>query len=266
MAGDWIKMRPALLSSPKVNGIARFLEDNQGVARALSTGPSASMNEIVTRNVMRYVTVSSLLCVWGAANEHTSDGVFHNADLSDLDDIAGIPGFGEAMESVGWAISDPSESTVTLPNFEEYNTCGKSRGAERQKRYRDRQKAQKSDVTRDVTPLHREEKRREESKTTAQSGQRREYPPDFERAWAAYPRRHGDNPKHRALKAWNARLREGHTAQEMTEGVQRYAEWCDATGKTGQETVKQAATFFGPDKGFTEEWGARPQRQRRTVV
>ena len=172
MAGDWIKMRPSLITSPKVNGIARELERSSDVGRALSTGYSGPMCEIVTRNVMRNVTVSALLAVWGAANEHTVDGVFHNADLSDIDDMAGIPGFGEAMASVGWAVFDAEDCSVTLPNFNEYNTCGQSRGpsaktgAERQKEYRDRLKLRNGDVTRDVTndvtSDHREEKSREE--------------------------------------------------------------------------------------------------------
>ena len=170
MAGDWIKMRPSLLTSPKVNGIARELESSADVTRALSTGYSGDMSEIVTRNVMRYVTVTSLLCVWGAANEHTSAGVFVNADLSDIDDIAGIPGFGAAMVSVGWAIFDEESMTVTLPNFNEYNNSARERssaGAERQRRYREKKASSRdaaSDVTRDVTVTEREEKRREEKK------------------------------------------------------------------------------------------------------
>lgn len=170
MAGDWIKMRPSLLTSPKVNGIARLLESDREVSGALSTGYAGDMNEIVTRNVMRHVTVSSLLIIWGAANEHTDNGVFKNADLSDISDMVGIPGFGEAMESVGWAKYDPEDNTVTLPNFNEYNTSGASRSAgaktsaQRQKEYRDRKKQQNScvtsDVTSDVTSNRREEKRR----------------------------------------------------------------------------------------------------------
>lgn len=176
MAGDWIKMRTSLLTNPRVNGIARILEEDREVSRALSTGFSGYMSEIVTRNVMRHVTVSSLLIVWGAANEHTRDGVFRNADLSDIDDMVGIPGFGEAMVAVGWASYDDESSTVTLPNFSEYNTSGRDRtanaktAAERQREYRERKKSQESDVARDVTrdvtsdvtSNRREEKSRED--------------------------------------------------------------------------------------------------------
>lgn len=167
MAGDWIKMRPALLSSPKVNGIARSLQADPS-ARA-----SLGVNSNVTRNVMRSVTVASLLCVWGAANEHTTDGTFTNADLLDIDDIAGVPGFATAMQAVGWLVFDEEAMTVTLPNFTEYNTSGKNRAAEknaeRQRRYRERKKAEAAksnvtgNVTNDATRNDREEKRREEN-------------------------------------------------------------------------------------------------------
>lgn len=174
-------MRPTLLSSPKVNGIVRELESREDVCRALSTGFNGTMSEIVTRNVMRNVTVASLLCVWGAANEHTEDGVFYNADISDIDDIAGIPGFGEAMQAVGWAIYDPAQVTVTLPNFGEWNTTGKTRNAERQRRYRERQKGVTSDVTRDVTvtPQSRGEESREESIPVGDAGASAEQPKEY---------------------------------------------------------------------------------------
>ncbi|MGQ8703076.1 DnaT-like ssDNA-binding domain-containing protein [Serratia marcescens] len=171
MAGDWIKMRPSLLTNPKVNGIARILETSPEVGRALGVNFNGSMKAIVTRNVMRNVTVSLLLTVWGAANEHTRDGVFVNADLSDIDDIVGVPGFGNAMVSVGWAVFNAVEGSVTLPNFNEYNACGevrRSNNAERQQRYRDKIKAEKEaelrNVTRNVTNNDREEKNREEKK------------------------------------------------------------------------------------------------------
>nr|DAF10812.1 MAG TPA: Primosomal protein 1 [Caudoviricetes sp.] len=165
MAGEWIKMRTSLMTSPKVNGIARHLEMSREACRTLSTGYNGTLSDIVTRNVTRCITVASLLVIWGAANEHTKDGVFRNADLSDIDDMVGLPGFGEAMEAVGWAIYDEDADCVILPNFIEYNTVGedrKSSSAERQRRYRERKKAQQSDVTRYVTSNGREEKRREE--------------------------------------------------------------------------------------------------------
>ena len=80
------------------------------------------------------------------------------------------------------------------------------------------------------------------------------YPEEFELTWKAYPRRDGDNPKVRAFTAYKARLREGHSHHEIHAGVLRYAAWVKSKGREGTETVKQAATFFGPDKAFLEPW------------
>jgi hypothetical protein len=79
-------------------------------------------------------------------------------------------------------------------------------------------------------------------------------PDTFETALREYPRRAGGNPKPKALKAWKARLSEGHTVDELQAGVCRYAAFVRATGKEGTEYVQQAATFFGPGKGFLEAW------------
>lgn len=42
----------------------------------------------------------------------------------------------------------------------------------------------------------------------------------------------------------------------MLAGVNRYAGYVRATGSAGTQYVKQAATFFGPDRHFEEPWQA----------
>ena len=76
----------------------------------------------------------------------------------------------------------------------------------------------------------------------------------FELAWALYPKRAGGNSKSAALKAWDARVREGVPPLVMLEGVKRYAGFVAQTGKTGTEFVKQAKTFFGPDMHYEDDW------------
>jgi hypothetical protein len=76
----------------------------------------------------------------------------------------------------------------------------------------------------------------------------------FDAIWDAYPKRAGGNPKATALKAFSARLREGVNASDMLAGVERYARYVAATGKVGTEYVKQASTFFGPDRHWDESW------------
>jgi hypothetical protein len=171
MANDWIKMRTDLYRDPKVCVIADLLMNPDGdLARYVDQHCQRSMT--VTRNVMRNVTVGALVSLWGVMRlRGKCDGddlVCNGVTTSVLDDIAYLPGFGEAMVSVGWVVE--TESGVVFPRFfEDYNvdpeSSAKTKAALRQARFRERQKAKSDevgDVTRDVTVTPREEKRREE--------------------------------------------------------------------------------------------------------
>lgn len=83
---------------------------------------------------------------------------------------------------------------------------------------------------------------------------KQDYSPEFETAWDAYPKRAGGNSKAGAFKAWKARLKDGVKPDDMLAGVKRYAAYARATGSVGTQFVKQAATFFGPDRHFEESW------------
>jgi hypothetical protein len=97
----------------------------------------------------------------------------------------------------------------------------------------------------------------QESNTSLSNTRRKKdivFPPEFEEAWAIYPKRAGGNSKADALKAWSGRRKEGVDAGRLIEGTKRYAAFCKATNKIGTEYVKQAATFFGPSLYFDEDW------------
>ncbi|HED3304475.1 TPA: helix-turn-helix domain-containing protein [Klebsiella quasipneumoniae subsp. similipneumoniae] len=85
---------------------------------------------------------------------------------------------------------------------------------------------------------------------------KQDYSPEFETAWQAYPKRAGGNSKSGAFKAWKARLKDGVNPEDMLAGVKRYAAYARATGSVGTQYVKQAASFFGPDRHFEESWQA----------
>ena len=89
-----------------------------------------------------------------------------------------------------------------------------------------------------------------------------DYSPAFEEAWEAYPKRSGGNNKLSAFKAWNARIKQGVKPETMLEGVKRYAAFMASEGKIGTSFVKQAATFFGPDKHFDEPWLVETQENK----
>ncbi|BAS41080.1 TPA: helix-turn-helix domain-containing protein [Klebsiella michiganensis] len=85
---------------------------------------------------------------------------------------------------------------------------------------------------------------------------KQDYSPEFETAWQDYPKRAGGNSKAAAWKAWKALLKDGVNPEAMLAGVKRYATYARATGSVGTQYVKQAATFFGPDRHFEESWQA----------
>lgn len=80
--------------------------------------------------------------------------------------------------------------------------------------------------------------------------------PHFDRAWSRYPPRSGGNPRKQAREAWNARRREGVSVEDLSNGLDRYIAYVEATGKVGTEYVMQARTFFGPAHRYAETWDA----------
>lgn len=81
------------------------------------------------------------------------------------------------------------------------------------------------------------------------------YPSEhFEKLWKQYPKREGNNPKKPTGQAINARLKEGHTVEELTKGLERYIKFCQAKQKIGTSFVMQAKRFFGTSKEFLEDW------------
>jgi len=171
MAVDWIKMRTDLYRDPKVCIITDLLMDSEGeLARYVNQNMQRDMT--VTRNVMRNVTVGALVTVWGVLRhrgKRINDDLFVRCcTVSVIDDLADIPGFGEALLTVGWAVQ--TDEGVVLPRFfEDYNVDPleeiRAKGRERQQKYRERQK-EKSCTRCDVTVASernaREKKRREE--------------------------------------------------------------------------------------------------------
>lgn len=78
------------------------------------------------------------------------------------------------------------------------------------------------------------------------------YSTEFEQAWMAYPSRTGHS-KAEAFKAWKARIADGETVETILQGINRYAAYC-AANHTEPRFVKHAATFFGPDRHYLNDW------------
>lgn len=85
-------------------------------------------------------------------------------------------------------------------------------------------------------------------------------PPEPEPDWfadfmAAYPKRAGGQAWPRARKLFALRLKQGIDPNRLLEGVKRYREFCEATGKIRTEKTMQASRWLGDDEaGWEQEW------------
>ncbi len=141
MAGDWIKMRGALTEHPKVIAMSRLLAKSREFRDWLTPGGGGPMNgQIVSQDALRCVTCALLLRVWSRSREHGQfdgdDLILRHNSVSDIDQMAGAPGVGKAMATIGWVVDLDDGIGVSLPNFKEYNVPMTS--AEKQKEYRKR--------------------------------------------------------------------------------------------------------------------------------
>ncbi|MBF0214200.1 MAG: YdaU family protein [Magnetococcales bacterium] len=82
------------------------------------------------------------------------------------------------------------------------------------------------------------------------------YPQAFLDAVATYPRRDIPIDKRAAFRAWQARIKGGHRAEEIHAGIERYHRFVSASGNLGTQYVKTLPTFLGPSDPpwFTMPW------------
>lgn len=152
---DWIKMRSSLLTNPKVIRMARVLLQDPEFMEWLCPGRQCADGDAsVTKRdipVVTRVVVGALLPTWSAVNDTAArDGVVRHATSQDIDESAGVPGFGKALMAVEWLEELPGGDGVRFVNFEEHNSPQKERsltakpGAVRTKEYRDRKRLEAS--------------------------------------------------------------------------------------------------------------------------
>lgn len=171
MAGEWIRLRRGIRQNPKTVAMARHLSGDRGFmdwwAMPVQQHCRHAVTEIVTFANVTRVTACALAEFWGVLNDVVGDDCrVPYMTLQDIDDIVDVPGFGAAMEAVGWVVRE-DEKGLFFPNFLEHNAPQKTRPesktpAQRAKEYRDRKRSGER-VTARHGASHREEKSREEN-------------------------------------------------------------------------------------------------------
>jgi hypothetical protein len=198
MAGDWIKMRMDLATSPKVVRIASALRAD------------------------RLRVIGGLHAVWCLFDVHSTDGRLDGYTLEALDELIGFPGFGAAMSSVGW-LEDDGESLCT-PRFDEHNGQSAKRRATEAERKREVRKMSAQDADKVQT---REEKRREEKNTSSLRSE----------VEAASPQRGSRLPAEWQLPDdWAAWAKQTRPELDPKETAQRFADyWHGIAGAKGRK-------------------------------
>jgi hypothetical protein len=138
MANDWLKVNLDIHEKPEVMEMASML----------------SMNVLDV--------VGRLIRVWAWFDKNTENGHAKRVTYVTVDHFVGHTGFAEAMNMVGWL--EQEGAGLSIPNFDRHNgESAKKRAlaAERQRKSRSQK-----DVTLSQKSVTREEKRREEIKSS----------------------------------------------------------------------------------------------------
>lgn len=141
MAGDWIKMRTDLGTSPKVVRLASALKAD------------------------RLRIIGGLHSAWCLFDSHSVDGELLGYTTDIMDDLIGWPGFAKAMVDVGWLEISPE--CVAIPRFDAHNGQSAKRRAMDADRKRVRRMSASEADARPQNVRPREEKRREEKEPKA---------------------------------------------------------------------------------------------------
>ncbi len=177
MSSSWIKIRTDLYTDPKVIEMTRRFDYMTYGLSGKDVTPVTGQG--VTRHNLRHLVVGCLCQLWGTVRlrgkREGDDLIVKNANLSTIDDIVFLDGFGDAVEHVGWVKvveCDELNSLIFNNFFSEYNTDPNDdhrvKNAERKRRQREREKSRDATVTEShhshvtVTPQCHTEKRRVE--------------------------------------------------------------------------------------------------------
>jgi hypothetical protein len=146
MSGDWIKFEIATPDKPEIWTLASSLEID----------PDA--------------VVGKMLRIWAWFDQHTEKGNAASVTKLLLDRTVGVTGFCNAVIGCGWMLE--ADNMISLPNFDRHNgKTAKNRAvtAKRVAAHKAKSNAVgNAEVT--LTPLPKEEKRREEKSNTTTQG------------------------------------------------------------------------------------------------
>lgn len=240
MAGDWIKMEA---STPDK-------------AEVLAITATMGWDDVD-------ITVGKLFRVWRWFDQQTVNGNAPGVTQALLDRVAGVSGFAEAMQKVGWLTI--KSSGITLPNFDRHNGKTAKARALTARRVSDLRKSpEKSNADVTQSPLHAalpREDTRERIESTSKSNSSSASPPS-----TSHPRRERKASSPTAEAAVEAfQLDDSHmiwaaqNAPSVPVAVE-FEAWKDrlrANGYlAGKTPVKDPASSWRTAMRNAEKWGS----------
>lgn len=232
MAGEWIKMRLDLGTSPKVVRISSALKAD------------------------RLRVIGGLHAVWCLFDVHSEDGRLDGYSLETLDDMIGFPGFGAAMVSVGWLAE--GVDFIEVPRFDEHGgQSAKKRAMETErKRVVRKVSAPKEDKTRDKSRTREEE---EEEKNIEANASIPPYPPTLDletwERWRGYRKQLGKPIKPASVAEAMQRMA-GYGADQAAVVAQSIANGWQGLFELKPDEAKHAS-------GRASSYAERDERARR---
>lgn len=261
----WIKLEKDLREDLRVKRIAAQLIKS-GTCNAGALRPAAAVTQVL----------GALAQLWMHADSFAREDDTLDITRHEIDELTGIQGFAQFLPADWLEILDSER--VKLPGFQAHNGTTAKRKDQTAKRVSKHRAAKRnasplpSTTTGNADALPDQTKTRPDldqknpsaSATPTRKLASRETSAEEDPEWLldfklAYPNRAGDQGWRKAVRAAHARMADGHTSAEFIAGARRYAVFCEASGKTGTEFVKQACTFLGPDKAFLLPWHAPPK-------
>jgi hypothetical protein len=189
---DWIKLRTNLKDDSRVLRMIWSMSDPDSAFHKEVVG---SDEDPLPDSLLRVTIIGALSLIWGTVRHQGvalpgGDCLLEGANSFAVDTVTGIAGFGEEMVKVGWC-HDEDEGLVFPEFFSDFNTIPKrtpQTDAEKQKAYRERQKAMRGALPKPLlsTYLEKEKEIKKEETTSLPkkvTPQRKKIPPKLE--WVA---------------------------------------------------------------------------------
>lgn len=196
-----------------------------------------------------------ILWRWSMKNAD-NDGKLMNTDLSDIQQMYACSVIASNVDPIdiaaalvhqGW-VDAADDGTLSIhdwaSNQEYWIRYKKNRDRDAARKREDRAR-KRGETTEQAEQLALEQ---EPVKTPVSASDKAE-PTGFREAYDLYPKHTGRSD---ALKAYNARIKEGFSAEEILSAVSVYRKECESE-RRDKKYIKNPSTFFGPG-GFVQEY------------